>query len=716
MHFSDIKRRLVWLHRWLALALSPLLLLVTLSGFVLAFVPVTEQFSASERTPLDAAALVRVVAAADPDGKATLVSPSADGTEVTLAQGGVWRSYSLADGRLLTETAPPFDFFKTVESLHKNLLIGAGILVEIAAFAMLAIVVLGPLLAWPRLSANLMGWHRAMGWFALPLVVLLPLTATLMVLGIGGPSLPPVAGGPTTPVAALTRAAGEIDLSTLELARSFRQGRVLITLADERTYVASAGGIAPLEGGPGLVRELHEGTWAGAWSGLLNAVGAAALFALTVTGLLSWWRRRRAERRHCADAGATILIAHASHTGTAARLAEATAEALRARGDAVNCAALGSLRPAELAGYAHVLLIASTTGEGDLPEGGRRFLGRLRDSRVDGVRYHLLGLGDRRYRDFCGGARRLDDGLVAAGARHAADPRFADGDAGETWRDWLAGIFPGLDVGEGPVSADRAVRLTLAGRARLTDPTDAELGESWQIVLHADEALDYRPGDLLMIAPEGASPRSYSIGSADPHHLVLTVSLARFHDTEGRERFGLASGLLCRDLALGGRIEAVLHRHDAFRAPADPSRPLIMIGAGCGIAPFVGYIDERRNVPGAGPSWLFFGCRKAGGDFLYRDRLEHDRSIGALSRLSAAFSREGERLHIQDRMRQEAEELRRWLANGAEIRVCGRTDFGTGVEAALIDVLATGGKDHEAARAEIERWRRQGRIAFDLFG
>ncbi|MFZ2870589.1 flavodoxin domain-containing protein, partial [Zavarzinia sp.] len=380
-------------------------------------------------------------------------------------------------------------------------------------------------------------------------------------------------------------------------------------------------------------------------------------------------------------------------------------------------AALGTVSPAELAGFETILLIASTTGEGELPDSGKRFLTALGSQRLDGVRYHLLALGDRRYTKFCGGAHLLDDALTAAGARAAAPMTCADGDPAAPWRDWLTRLFPGIELRD-VQSADRPVSLIMEGRALLTAENDPDVAESWHIILTADADLDYRPGDLLMITPDGAAPRSYSIGSADLRRIELTVGLARYLDAEGREHFGLASGLLCRDLAPGSRIEAVLHRHEAFRAPADLTRPLVMIAGGCGIAPFMGFLDERRGKAEAGPVWLIFGCRKQTGDFLHRARLEADLAAGTLSHLSTAFSREGERLHVQDRMRAEGRELCRWLLeDGAFVRVCGRSDLGFGVEAALVDILIDfGGRDREAARVEIEGWRQSGRLAFDLFG
>ncbi|MDD3444554.1 MAG: PepSY domain-containing protein [Zavarzinia sp.] len=711
--------RLVWLHRWLALALTPIFLLVIATGGILAFVPITEDLSQPvARASVDSVALLRTIDTVDPDGTATMVTVAPDGRTVTLTLAGTPKTFTVADATPVAETAPAApasDFFHTVENLHKNLAIGAGFLVQIAAYAMVLIVVIGPLLAWPRLANTLSGWHRAMGWFLLPLVLMLPLTGVLMSLGVGGAELPPLNGGRTTPVAALHTAASEIDLGNLVSARSFKGGRVLITMASEPgIYVASAASVTPMTEGPGLVKSLHEGTWGGMWSGLLNFVGSVALIALTVTGLLSWWRRRRLNAATAIDTGAEILVAHASHTGTAARLAEATATRLRAAGHPVALAALGAVEPADLARYREVLIIASTTGEGELPDSGLRFLKRLDGTRLDSVAYDLLGLGDRRYATFCGGAETLDARLRAAGARPRHPMQRADGEPGPAWRDWLGGIHPALDLKEAPETADTPVTLMLATRALMTDPS---VSESYHLEFTSDTPVDYRPGDLLVFTPQGHAPRYYSISSAEAKRITLTVGLARFTDSEGQAHTGVASGLLCLDLPVGTTIRAAVRRHDAFRAPA-AARPLVMIAAGCGIAPFVGYLAERRRRAASAPAWMFFGCRRRQGDFLYRDQLEADLAAGTLARLSTAFSRDADPAYVQDRMRAEGEELYRWLTTeDAAIRVCGRaTTLGHGVEQALIDILHRfEGLDDEAARRRLDDWRQSGKLAFDLF-
>lgn len=117
-----------------------------------------------------------------------------------------------------------------------------------------------------------------------------------------------------------------------------------------------------------------------------------------------------------------------------------------------------------------------------------------------------------------------------------------------------------------------------------------------------------------------------------------------------------------------------------FRPPSSIETSYIMIGPGTGVAPFRGFLRERaaslkklaENETLVGKTFLFFGCRYADKDFLYRDDLQELESCGVLSSLDVAISRGGpEKVYVQDRIQARAEEVADVVKNGGSIFVCG---------------------------------------------
>ena len=77
-----------------------------------------------------------------------------------------------------------------------------------------------------------------------------------------------------------------------------------------------------------------------------------------------------------------------------------------------------------------------------------------------------------------------------------------------------------------------------------------------------------------------------------------------------------------------------------FRLPADPDRPIIMIGPGTGVAPFRAFMQERDAIGARGRNWLVFGHRNYTHDFLYQLEWQDLLKRGVLTRLDVAFSRD----------------------------------------------------------------------------
>ncbi|MGW1835492.1 molybdopterin-dependent oxidoreductase [Streptomyces sp. NPDC002067] len=215
-------------------------------------------------------------------------------------------------------------------------------------------------------------------------------------------------------------------------------------------------------------------------------------------------------------------------------------------------------------------------------------------------------------------------------------------------------------------------------------------------------------------------PRLYSIASSplrDPYLIRLTVSVVRFAGHRGRPRHGVASACLA-DAAAGAPVRVFVQRSAHFRPPADPAVPMVMVGPGTGVAPFLGFLQDRAARGHTAPNWLFFGERHRAGGFHHRAELEALRDAGTLTRLDTAFSRDQpEKIYVQDRIREHGALLWSWLRDGAHFYVCGDASRMAGdVDRALRDVvMAHGGLDEDGAAAHVARLAAERRYVRDIY-
>ena len=215
-------------------------------------------------------------------------------------------------------------------------------------------------------------------------------------------------------------------------------------------------------------------------------------------------------------------------------------------------------------------------------------------------------------------------------------------------------------------------------------------------------------------------PRLYSIASSQAAHegeTHLLLGAVRWH-SHGRDRKGVASTFLAdrRKVADALKIYVKPNRH--FKLPEDPGRPIIMIGAGTGIAPYRGFVAERAALAAKGRSWLFFGERNFTHDFLYQLEWQEHVSSGALTRIDLAFSRDRpEKIYVQHRLWQHRDELRGWLADGAHLYVCGdEKGMARDVDETLARILAEPhGQDVEAGSASLKALSKAGRYQRDVY-
>lgn len=423
-------------------------------------------------------------------------------------------------------------------------------------------------------------------------------------------------------------------------------------------------------------------------------------------------------------AGAPVLnIFYATETGNAKAAAFQLEKQAKAAGYKTKNAALGKVKPADLSALKDpAVFLASTHGEGDPPEIGKAFFKALSDAAdlaLPGLRYAVLGLGDKSYKKFCEMGEVLEARFSKAGAQAFHPKTLLDVDYAAHVPGWidavlasLAAIAPAASgLTQSAAAYPRAVEPHpgLAGFTRLEpvqgrikdivnlNDTDSDK-ETYHIEVEFDAVLPYAAGDSAGIVLEAAAggetpvPRLYSIASsplAFPQEIHLAVARATHANEDGTTGYGLCSDYLSRKHP-GDSVVFYIQRNQRFRLPPADGADIIMIGPGTGVAPFRAFMQERVESGSAGRSWMFFGDRRAHCDFLYQVEWQNWLESGALTHLDVAFSRDQpQKIYVQDKMRNSAKALYAWLENGAHLYVCGaKTPMSEDVEAALLEILA----------------------------
>jgi len=461
--------------------------------------------------------------------------------------------------------------------------------------------------------------------------------------------------------------------------------------------------------------------------------------------------------------GPAWLIGFASQSGFAEQLAWQTAGQLQSAGLPVRVQRLSDMTEQDLNQSRNALFVVSTFGDGEAPDSARGFERKLlgRPLSLENLNYAVLGLGDRQYQHFCGFAQRLHGWLAERGGSTLFAPVEVDSGDSTALQHWqqqlgeLTGSTPaaawkapdyenwtlsqrdllnpgsvgskvfllGLTSGSGtsweagdlvevlPRNAPSAVEHFLAGLGIAAetqvkvDGLNETLGQaltarqlpanrSHLVGLHAQALVDA----LVPLAM-----REYSIASIPEDGSLQLIVRQEVHPDGS---LGLGSGWLTEHAELGASISLRVRRNSSFHLPSEPA-PMILIGNGTGLAGLRSLL-KARVAQGEQRNWLLFGERNAAHDFHCGDELKGWLARGDLARMDLAFSRDqAEKIYVQDRLREAADELHRWLADGAVIYICGSLEgMAAGVDETLKALIG-----EEGAQALIE----QGRFRRDVY-
>jgi cytochrome P450 / NADPH-cytochrome P450 reductase len=228
---------------------------------------------------------------------------------------------------------------------------------------------------------------------------------------------------------------------------------------------------------------------------------------------------------------------------------------------------------------------------------------------------------------------------------------------------------------------------------------------------------------LEMLSP--LAPRYYSIASSplkEPQRCAVTVGVL---SGPARSCVGVFSGVCSTYLSRKQYDEYIYafvrDTSSTFRLPADPAIPVIMIGAGTGIAPFRGFCQQREGLAASGQrlgeALLIVGCRHPQADSLYADELQRFHDSGIVQ-VAHGYSRVPgmPRVYVQDRIAELGDTVWRLLESGAQVYVCGASVMSEGVGMALTALYREHtGADTDEAAAWLRRLSDDGRYHVDVW-
>lgn len=729
-------------HRWPGLLAGALILALALSGAVLSLLPAIERLSSpaavGEQTVGDLAA---VVLAAHPGVEQIRRSPSGKIT-------AYWFDGDVA-GAAVVDPATGLDVASADQGVvqrwltdfHRSLLLGdAGrYATAVAALALLVLALSGAMLVarrqggWGRWFAPIKGpwvgrWHAELARVAVFGLSLSALTALWMTAATfdllpvdeANPVLPAAVSGEVglspSAMPALTAPVANLRDMTFPYAGDAADVFTLTTGAGTG-YVDQGTGELLAWQAPGpwtVVGEwiylLHTGDGAAIW-GLILGLAVLTVPVLSLTGGLIWWRNRQSRPRLAGIAAASVaetVVLVGSEGGTTWGFAAALARALQGHGQGVHLAALSSFAPVTYKSAKRIIVMTATWGDGDAPASAKGALERITQATpLAGVPVVVLGFGDRSFPAFCAFAEAVEMAAKGAGWTMPMPLDRIDRQSPQAFARWsrslgdLIGLL--LDVTHQP-APPQSTALRLLSRKDYGESVQAPTailrfsvpkpGLWHRLTGHGFGR--FRAGDLLGIVPEGDTvARFYSLASGQADGFVEIV----LRKLPG----GLCSGQLLA-LQPGDAVQAFLRPNPGFR-PDRSHAPLILIGAGTGIGPLAGFLRANRRHR---PMHLWFGARHPQADYLYAEDLTLWRDDGRLTGLRTAFSRTGRRHHVQDALRDDAEAVRRLVAEGARVMVCGGREMAQGVRDAMTEILHPVGLSPAALKAG-------GRYAEDTF-
>lgn len=516
---------------------------------------------------------------------------------------------------------------------------------------------------------------------------------------------------------------------------------------------------------------VHRGSFFGSTYQFIALLASLSMPLFFVTGWMLYLKRRKQKKQTQAarqsvttqqiDPNAkSWLITYASQTGVAEQLAWRTATSLQEAQQPTTVKPIQQLTPQDLQQAEQVLFVVSTYGTGDAPDLASSFTKKVMRETFDlsQMQYAVLALGSKEYpNSYCSFGHAIDVWLKQSKAQALFDLIEVDNANINDIQRWNQALSVITKHELHAMNIEKVFDEWMLSERYVLNPNS--VGDpAFNIELTAPHDMTWHAGDIAEIQPANSlieiqeflvkyqipahavveslnleieqvlwdknlrtdiqsfktleellaqlpilATREYSIASIPAQQrLRLVVRQKR----DANNQLGLGSGWLTEFAQLKQEISLRIRTNESFHL-IDDNRPIICIGNGTGIAGLMSLL-QQRNRQNYTANWLIFGERQREHDFFYQETINAWKNMGTLQRLDLAFSRDQEqRIYVQDILRENAEELKHWIDQGAVIYVCGSIEgMASGVDQALNDILS---------EEKVDELRQSGRYRRDVY-
>lgn len=455
---------------------------------------------------------------------------------------------------------------------------------------------------------------------------------------------------------------------------------------------------------------LHTAESSSVWAMILG-LASLSVPLFSISGVIIWYRRKikgaKRVKHNIAAHLAEMVILVGSESGSTWGFAQNLHEVLTKNGIKTHINQMNKVRQYQNA--KHIFIFTATYGDGDAPQNASNFIRRMKrllKSSKFGNRqtwtYAILAFGDKSFPHYCKFAQEVDIFLSNIGQKKLMETVEIDRKSSQSYCHWGALLKTALgndyeintEISYSPPRpTPQTVFVTYKkeyGKAINAPTTTLRFSDKkGKIGYHV-------AGDLVAILPpNNPVPRLYSIGSnSNQKYLEICVK---------KQDQGICSTFL-HNLELTDAVEMYLIKNDGFHIPQN-RKPVTLIGAGTGIAPFVGMINQNSKNHHIS---LYWGGRDPRSDFLYQAEIKLWQEEGKLTHFYPAFSRIQDKSYIQDRVKDNIHLIIEDINKGGTIMVCGGSAMAGSVKNIIATELLKTGK-------KLESLKKSGRYKEDVY-